>query len=64
MEVNKIALLMLVVILAFGLNSCKDKCNDPADLDCENYNPCYGVEKTSAYFIVEESLGQHQIPHH
>lgn len=64
MQVNRIntaVLIMLVVTLVFGVNACKDKCDDPTDMDCENYNPCYGKERTSAYFIVEESLGKHWI---
>jgi hypothetical protein len=60
-RINKVALIMLVVTLFLGINACKDKCDDPTDIVCKNYDPCYGKEKTSAYFIVEESLGVHWI---
>ena len=60
MKTNRIILILTLAAL-LGTISCKNKCDDPTDMDCENYNPCYGVEKTSAYFIVEESLGEHWI---
>ena len=56
MEVNridKVALIMLVATLFFGLNSCKDNCipcDDPTNPDCENYDPDYG--KPTAQFLV------------
>lgn len=60
-RINKVALIMFVVTLFLGINSCKDKCYDLTDMGCENYDPCYGKKETSAYFIVEESLGEHWI---
>jgi hypothetical protein len=35
--------------------SCKRDCQDYTNPDCENYDPCYGKEKPSAKFIMEES---------
>lgn len=49
--------LLVIGLTTVTLHSCKDDCQDPSNSDCSNYDPCYGKEKTSAYFIVEESLG-------
>jgi len=57
----KIAILSIGAILALGITSCKVECYDHTDINCENYDPCFGVEKTSAHFIVEESLKEHWI---
>jgi len=35
--------------------SCKRDCQDPTNPKCENYDPCYGKEKPSAKFVMEES---------
>ena len=45
----------------FSNYSCKKDCKDPKNPECENYDPCYGINNTSAYFIVEETLGEHWI---
>jgi len=58
---NKVVLIILVATLSFSQNSCKVNCNDPTDMDCDNYDPCYGKKETSAYFTIEESLGEHWI---
>src|SRR5690606_25965868 len=47
----------LFVFMVLTFQSCKNDCQDLTNSDCSNYDPCYGREKTSAYFIVEESLG-------
>ncbi len=38
---------------------CKDEkpCMDPSNPECENYDPCFGKERPSAKFIMEESGG-------
>lgn len=50
-----------LLIIIFVLQACKDKCSDSTNPECENYNPCNGKVKTSAYFIIEESLGEHWV---
>lgn len=37
----------IAVLIASG---CKDKCKDPTDPDCPNYNPCHDFEPASAEF--------------
>ncbi len=37
------------------LGGCK-KCHDPQNEDCENYDPCYNVEKPSAKFLMKEGF--------
>jgi hypothetical protein len=46
----------LSYMVIFLSQSCKDKCNDPGNPECQNYNPCFGKSETSAEFIVEEDL--------
>ncbi len=47
----------ILVIILFAI-SCKDKkCQDKSNPDCDNYDPCYGKQKTSANFIIEENIG-------
>ena len=53
--------LFIVGVLTTTLNGCKDDCEDASNPDCCNYNPCYGEESTSAYFIIEESLRDYWI---
>jgi hypothetical protein len=36
---------------------CKDKCQDPSNPECGNYNPCYGKQETSADFYTEVKAG-------
>lgn len=56
-RIGNIIFFLAVGVISVWLQSCKDDCQDPTDPTCDNYDPCYGKEKTSAYFIVEESLG-------
>jgi hypothetical protein len=49
-------ILSLVVFAAITLSSCRKSCQDPTNPKCENYDPCYKVKKTSAYFVIEERL--------
>jgi hypothetical protein len=37
------------------VQACK-KCNDPQNEECENYDPCYNVEKPSAKFLMNEGF--------
>jgi len=48
----KYALIVLLCVLTFGC--CKDKCQDPSNPDCENYNPCYGKKPVTAEIIIEQ----------
>jgi hypothetical protein len=52
------ALLMLLGIGMLGsIHSCKkDKCNDPTNPDCENYDPCYNFKEANADFSINELL--------
>lgn len=54
-------LFALIIASTLVLQSCKDDCEDPSNPECCNYDPCYNQESTSAYFIIEESLGDHWI---
>jgi hypothetical protein len=47
--------LTVIVALTFSLNSCK-KCNDPCNLDCDNYDPCCGQTAADASFTIFEVL--------
>ncbi len=47
---------MFGFFIVTGLGSCKKKCYDKANPDCENYDPCYGKKETSAQFVIEELL--------
>lgn len=53
--------IIIITILLLSLQSCKDCCEDPTNPDCENYDPYYGKHKTSAHFIIEESLRDYWI---
>jgi len=54
MKAIKISILSLCLIL--GLSTCKKKCCDPNNPDCENYDPCYG-KKPNANFLIKEYDG-------
>ncbi len=44
------------------LEQCKcNKCEDPSNPECSNYDPCYGVAKTSADFKIEERTGSYWV---
>lgn len=43
----------LVILLPVLLQSCKkDKCQDPTNPKCENYDPCYGKKTINTFFKV------------
>ena len=48
-------LLTASLALAAGLQSCK-KCDDPANPECENYDPCLGQAPNSAAFKMYEVM--------
>jgi hypothetical protein len=48
--------LTVIVALTFSLNSCKKECNDPCNLDCDNYDPCCGQTAADASFTIFEVL--------
>ena len=51
-------LLFAVVSFLLGLQSCKkEKCIDPSNPQCENYDPCYGKQKLTADFDIYETSG-------
>ncbi len=35
---------------------CKNKCHDANNPDCENYDPCNGVQEANADFVIEENV--------
>jgi hypothetical protein len=53
--------LMLLSLLAMG--SC-EKCDDPCNIDCENYDPCCGQSRADASFKIYELLKQMPIEDH
>ncbi len=50
-------LLSLICITLLSTQSCKKECHDPTNPDCENYDPCFGKEKTNADFTISEVVG-------
>ncbi len=49
----KITILLFITIM---FNCCRHKCQDPTNMDCENYNPCTKEKPLSAAFDIEEDL--------
>jgi hypothetical protein len=48
---NNYLLYPIVIIAALALNACKkEKCQDPTNPKCENYDPCYGKKTINAFF--------------
>lgn len=45
-------------LLLSSILSCDRKCHDAGNPDCENYDPCYGKQRTSAAFKIEENVGE------
>ncbi len=46
------AIAFMTVFIVFSC--CKDEdCFDPSNPDCENYDPCFGVERPTAKFAIE-----------
>ncbi len=41
---------ILLIIIAF--NSCRKKCYDASNIDCENYDPCFGKKSINTFFKV------------
>lgn len=52
-----LALIFIATALLFTAQSCKKECHDPANPNCENYDPCFRKEKTSANFTISEVVG-------
>lgn len=50
-------LLVLITLVLLGTQSCKKECHDPSNPDCENYDQCFGKEKTNADFTISEVVG-------
>ncbi len=51
MKLTKYIFGILLVFSLFGCNGCRD-CDDPANIDCSNYDPCYGEFEANAEFGV------------
>lgn len=51
-----VSIVLLTVLILQSCNRDKAKCDDPRNPDCINYNPCFGAEKTSAYFTMTENI--------
>ncbi len=48
-------LLSLVLLLSLSQCRCKDEkkpCQDPTNINCENYDPCYGKKEVYTHFTV------------
>jgi hypothetical protein len=56
-------LMPLLVISLLAMGSC-EKCDDPCDIDCDNYDPCCGQTKADASFTIYELLQQMPIEDH
>lgn len=52
---------MLFAVLIMAA-CCKDKCSDPANPDCGNYDACYGKKPVSAAFKIQEVLQRPTLP--
>jgi hypothetical protein len=50
---NLLALLLISLVLSFS--SCKE-CDDPCNVDCDNYDPCCGQTEADASFKIYELL--------
>lgn len=57
-----IAFSVATIGLCLSLSSCKDEevtaapCNDPANWECPNYDPCLSVQQPSAAFVMLDSV--------
>lgn len=54
-------IISVLCVVAMLLNSQCRSCDDPSNPDCPNYDPCYGVSKTSASFKIEERVGSYWV---
>lgn len=48
----RIYLILLFGVLIIIGSSCNRKCKDPSNIDCENYDPCYGKQPFKADFVI------------
>lgn len=50
--------ILLILLVFISLTSCHkdEKCYDPTNPDCENYDSCKKVIKPSALFITEQLM--------
>ena len=56
--IRQLRILHLTVMIAImGLMGCKQKCYDPQNPDCENYDPCFGSTKPTANFKIRQWNG-------
>ena len=46
----------LLILLLITVGSCKKRCQDPSNPECENYNPCYGKTPVTASMVMDQSL--------
>lgn len=53
---NHFALILSIFILSTFF-ACNDDCDDPCNVDCDNYDPCCGQTKADASFTIYELLG-------
>ncbi|HBH05777.1 MAG TPA: hypothetical protein DDX92_04145 [Flavobacteriales bacterium] len=55
MKKYRIPIVVLAVLAAFSLQTCKH-CNDPTNPDCANYDPCWDQTQADASFTIYEVL--------
>lgn len=48
-------LTFFLTILLLSLTSCR-KCDDPCNKECDNYDPCCGLDDLSAHFTIFEDI--------
>lgn len=55
---KKLKLSLHILFLAFlgSISSCKKKCYNPSNPDCENYDPCHNFKEVDADFSINEFL--------
>lgn len=46
--------LLLLVLFALFITSCEKACCDESNPECENYDPCFGVNPANADFTINE----------
>ena len=51
MKIIKYFFGLLLFVSIFGCNGCRD-CDDPTNIDCSNYDPCFGEFEANAEFGV------------
>ncbi|HEY1046105.1 MAG TPA: hypothetical protein VGF79_06660, partial [Bacteroidia bacterium] len=61
MNYNLLRITMLIVI-AIGISSCKKRCYDPKNVECDNYDPCYGKTRINSNFRVRPGDGGFPAP--